>query len=225
MNSWLLILTATTILGLLLFRLNLYIAVYFHRHSSDDYITVTVYALQKLIVYSIKIPVVKLFQEDNSLWITSKIIVPPESKRTRIQREQRFIKKMAKLLVHNPEQFLHLLKTSRRFIRGYRSFVQALTKKIHCQKFELAITCGSDDAAIAGLMTGILRAITAILLITLHKRLTMTAKPVIRIQPNYHQPLLNMELTCIFSVRLGNVITAAMAILATTLHREATRSV
>ena len=184
------------------------------------------YALQKLIIYTIKIPAIKLIQYDDLPWITSEINSPLGAAKTQVGREQRFVRKTIKLLFHNPERFFRLLRTLNRFLRGYRRYVSRLSKEIHCEKIELTTIYGFEDAAFTGIMVGILSSMAQIMLTSMHNRLVVDTKPYIKIQPLYgHSQLeIEIELKCIFRIRFGNVITATMAILINSLHKEATRS-
>lgn len=207
-----------------LFRVNLYIDFHLCRRNDDDYVAITVYALHKLLIYTIKIPTIKLIQHDDLPWIASEIAAPLGAAKTQVSREQRFVKKSIKLIFYNPERFLQLFRTARQFIRGYNSYVSRLAKRIHCEKFELKTAYGFEDAAITGIMMGVLGSLTEIMITAIHNRLILDTKPYIKIQPIYGHNQLDLELKCIFRIRFGNVITATMAILTNSLHRGATRS-
>jgi len=224
MNNWLFVLTSTAILLILLFRVNVYIDLRFSRRKDDDYVAVTVYALQKLFSYTIKIPTIKLVQYDDLPWITSEIDAPHGAATTKVSREQRFVRKSIKLLFYNPERFRRLLRAVNQLIRGYLNYANRLSQGIHCEKLELKTIYGFEDAAFTGIMMGILGSLTEIMLTAIHNRLILDAKPYIKIQPIYGHSQLEIELKCIFRIRFGNVITATMANLINSLHREATRS-
>ena len=225
MNSWLVVVMAVAILLGLLFRVNLYIDVHFCRRKDDDYLAVTVHALQKIFMYTIKIPAIKLIQYDDLPWIASEIESPlGEVANTQVGREQRFVRKSIKLLFHNPERFLQLIRAVRQFIRGYRRYVSRLSKGIHCEKLELTTIYGFEDAAFTGIMMGVVGSMVEIMLTSMHNRLVVEVKPDIKVMPIYGKIQLEIELKCIFRIRLGNVITATMAILRNSLRKEAARS-
>lgn len=224
MENWLFVLISTAILLVLLFRVNVYIDVHFCRRKDDDYAAVTMYALRKLFIYTIKIPIIKLVQYGDLPWITSEIDTPRGTATTKVNREQRFVRKSIKLLFYNPERFLRLLRTANRLLRAYLRYVNRLSSAIHCEKLELKTIYGFEDAAFTGIMMGILGALTERMLRSIHNRLVLDAKPCIKIQPVYGHSQLEIELKCIFRIRFGNVITATMANLINSMHREATRS-
>ncbi len=224
MNSWLLILTAAVILLILLSRINLYIDLHFCRRENDDYLRITLYSLQELFIYSIKIPTIMLVQHDNLPWLTSEVGTQDGATKTKVGREHRFLRKTVNLLLHNPDRFFRLFKLTKQIFRRYRSYMDRLSQGLHCEKLEFKIIYGFEDAACTGIFMGAVGSVVQLLLTTMHNRITLDTKPTIRIQPNYDHRQLELELSCIFRIRLGNVITATIAVLRNSMHTEATGS-
>lgn len=224
MNRWLLIFTAIAILLILICRINLYINLQFSRRADDDYLAITVYALQKLFAYSIKVPTIMLIKHDNLPWISSEIATPPNIAKPKLNREQRFLKKTLTLLFYNPDRFWRLYKLGKKIFHDYRVYMAKLSTNIHCEKFELKASYGFDDAALTGLFMGIWGSVLQLLLTAMHNRIRLDTKPSIQIQPNYRHNQLEIELSCIFRIRLGNVITATIAVLKNLSYTEATSS-
>lgn len=220
MNHWLFALIATAILLLLFSRISLYVDFHFCRRSDDDYIAVTVYALRKFFIYSIKIPVIAMIQYDDLPWITSEIRTPLEGMSTHVGREQRFIKK----IFHSPKNFFDFFRAAKQFISGYTYYINKLSQGVHCEKFELRTIYGFEDAAFTGMMMGVIGSLASIWVTSLHNRLVLEAKPVVFIQPVYGYSHMEIDLRCILRIRFGNVITATMSVLLNSLHGEATRS-
>ncbi|WP_371370828.1 DUF2953 domain-containing protein [Sporomusa aerivorans] len=211
MISWLFILTAVGIILLLLTRVNLYIDVHCCRKGEDDFVTVTVYALKKLFLYSMKIPVIKVIQYNDFPWLTSEIKTSQAKTGTKVGREQRFAKKLLKLFVYNPQQFKHILHIAKRFFSDYRFYIGKLLRGLHCEKFELRVAYGFEDAALTGVMMGVVSLVIARIISSLHTQALLDAKPKVNIKPLFGHSHFEMELSCIFRIRLGNVITATMA--------------
>jgi hypothetical protein len=224
MNYWLFDLMAAGIVLLLLFRVNLYIDVRVLRQNEDDFIAITVSTLQKLFVYSLKIPAVKIIQDDVLPWLTTEIKTPKVTTETHIEREQRFAKKLLTLFVTNPRKFRHILRDATDFYNNYRFYTGKLLRGLHCEKFELKVVYGFEDAALTGVMMGVLGTITARMLTALQTQVCVETKPELTIKPLFGRSYFAMELTCIFRIRLGNVITASMATVSNSLHREAKRN-
>lgn len=224
MESWLVYPTAMLVFLWLFLQVNLYIDLHFCRRKDNDFIAVTVYALKKLLIYSIKIPAIEIKQYNNLPWITSAIQASHAKTKTRVEREQRFVKKAATIFIHNPRRFLRLLRISRKLFRSYRYYTNRLTQKMHCNRLEIKIVYGFEDAAVTGIMMGIFASMLEKLLRSLPKRLIMDTEPGVKLMPMYGCNYLEVEVRCIFRIRLGNVITASMARLVHSSHKEATRS-
>ena len=198
MNRWLLILTATAILLLLICRVNLYIKLQFSRHADDDYLAVTVYALRKLFIYSIKIPIITLHKPDKLPWLASEIKTPQTTAKTKVKREQRFLKKTIKLLFYQPDRFGRLFKLAKHIFRDYRNYMDKLSRGVHCEKFELKASYGFDDAALTGIFMGVWSGVFHLLLTAMYNRIVLDTRPSIQIKPNYKHSQLEIELSCIF---------------------------
>ena len=222
MNRWLLVLSATAILLIVIYHINLYIDLQFSRRANDDYIAVSVYALQKIFAYSIKVPTIALVRHDNLLWVSSEIEASQGTAKTKLKREERFLKKTIKLLFYNPERFWRLFKLTKQIFRDYRNYMDKLSTGVHCEKFELRASYGFDDAAVTGIFMGVLGSAFQLLLTAMHNRILLDTRPSIQIHPNYQHSQFEVELSCIFRIRLGNVITATIAVLRNLLHTEAT---
>lgn len=224
MNSWLLVFIALVNFLILLARINIYVELHFCRCNNDDYITITVSALQQLLYYNIKVPSIMLIDHDNLPWVASEIKTPHGTTKTKVNREQRFFKKTIKMMFFNPERFLHLFRLTKQIYRTYSNYMNTLARGIHCEKFELKTTYGLGDAALTGIFMGMIGAVTQVALLSMHRRITFDARPSIKIQPIFEQSQLALELNCIFRIRFGNVIIATIEVLRNLLREEATRS-
>ncbi|HWR45253.1 DUF2953 domain-containing protein [Sporomusa sp.] len=224
MNNWTIILLTAVSLMLMLSRINIYIELYFCRHNDDDHVAVTLYALRPLLVYTIKIPVIEIVRFNDLPWITSKIKAPQGGTETYVAREQRFVKRIAEIFVKNPQKFRKLMREVKRYINIYSCYINSLVSSIHCEKLDLRAEYGFEDAASTGLMMGVIGAARGLLLTSLDNRLKLDAKPNIKVTPMYGQSHFEIEFKCILRIRLGKVITATMATLTNSLHKEATRS-
>lgn|GEM_PF-1211265 len=224
MNNLMIFLVAVVVLLFMLLRINIYIDLHACRHNENDHITLAIYALRPLFVYTIKIPMLEIIRYNDLPWITSKIKAPEGGSEGHIAREQRFVKKTAGLLIGNPKKFKKLIQGIRQFINGYRYYINTLVASLHCERLDIRAKYGFEDAAYTGIMMGVLGAAQGLLLSSLYKRLSMDTQPNIRIVPLYGKSYFEIELRCIFRIRLGKVISATMAILKKISHREATRS-
>lgn len=224
MSSWLLVLTTTFILMFALLRVSVYIDLHFCRKKDDDFVSVTVYALRRIISYSIKIPVIEIKEYNDLPWISSEIKTTDEKTEPHISGEQRFVKKLMKILFFDPQRFLHIYSTTNRFVKSYLSYIDKLSRNIHCEKFYINVKYGFDDAAFTGIMLGVFGGLVEKMLISMRHRLILDTKPDVNLIPLFNKSHFEVELKCIFRIRLGNVITATIARITKLLNREATRS-
>ncbi len=224
MSSWLLVLSTTCILVFALLRVSVYIDLHFCRKKDDDFVSVTVYALRRIFSYSIKIPVIKIKEYNDLPWISSEIKTTDDNTETHISGEQRFVKKLMKILFFDPQRFLHIYRTTNRFVKSFRSYIDKLSRNIHCEKFYVNVKYGFDDAAFTSIMIGVFGALVEKLLNSMRHRLILDTKPDVNLIPVFNKSHFEVELKCIFRIRLGNVITATIARIPKLLNREATRS-
>ncbi|WP_425061119.1 hypothetical protein SCACP_18920 [Sporomusa carbonis] len=224
MNNWLIVITSAVILVLLLSRVNLYIDFQFCRRSDDDYVAVTVYIFRQLLVYTIKIPVIQIVRYNDVPWLNLELEGSSDHAETNVDREQQFVKRFCDILLRKPKKLNRLIKTVNNFLRLYRRFVDRMVANVHCEKLDFKAVYGFEDAAWTGMAMGVFGALRGVMLTRLYNRLTFDTKPNIKITPVYGENRFEVEFRCIFRIRLGNVITATMAILPNSMHREATRS-
>lgn len=224
MNSWFLILIATIIFLILLARVNIYVELQFNRCNKDDYIAITVSALWQFLCYNIKVPAIMLIEHDNLPWVASEIKTSHEKAKTKVNREQRFLKKTINMMFFNPERFLHLFRLTKQIYRTYLNYMNRLARGIHCEKFEIRTKYGLDNAALTGILMGIIEAVTQVALLSMRNRIRFDARPSIKIQPIFEESQLTFELNCIFRIRFGNVIIATIEVVRNLLREEATRS-
>lgn len=224
MINWLLVLTAITVFLILLARTNLYIALQICRHNNDDYLAITVSAFRQFLCYNIKVPVIMVIEHDHFPWISSELETSQETTKTKAGREQRFIRKTIKLLLLKPKRFWRLFRLTKHIYRNYMNYMDKLCQGLHCEKFELKTAYGFEDAAYTGIFMGVLGALIQLHLTALHNRISLDTKPSIYLQPHYSHSQFQLELSCIFRIRLGNVITATIAVLRKLFNREATHS-
>lgn len=224
MSNWLLILTIIVILTFALLRVSVYIDLHFCRKKDDDFISVTVYAFRRILSYSITIPVIEITEYNSLPWLSSEIKASEDNTETHIAKEQRFVKKLMKILAFNPQRFLHMYRISEHLVKSYRSYIDKLSRNIHCEKFYVNVRYGFEDAAYTSIMLGVFRALIEKMLISMRHRLILDTRPDVIFIPLFGKCHFEVELKCIFRIRLGNVITATIARIPKLLNREATRS-
>lgn len=191
-------------------KLIIYIDLRYQRNRSDDYIVVNVYLGKKVILYTMKVPVVDLIKNDELLWLSSEIKTADETAKTKtnVNRERRFVKNTIRMCFHDPRRLWHAFKSVKFYIKLYRRVVRRLVNSLTCERLQWKTTYGSDDAANTGIITGALWTVKGMLVTVLRRRFSFTAPPEIAVIPVFGQSRFDVDFQCIFSLRLGKIISA-----------------
>lgn len=208
MEFWLTaILVQILIIGLLCY-IKIYIVFTYQRDGSNDHMAVSIYALRRILTYSLQIPVIEIDDIKNALWLETKVKTGPSQDKIHSKRERRFVKKTIKMYIANPRKLIRILRRLRLFISLYRHVLDEVIRKLCCEQLRWKTIYGSDDAAIAGIGTGFLWAVKGLMIARLKKHVTLAKDPIISVCPIFGQNSLKVDFQCIFSIRLGNVINA-----------------
>ncbi|MCX7779843.1 MAG: DUF2953 domain-containing protein [Negativicutes bacterium] len=204
-------------------RINIYITLHYRRNQSDDYVAVEVRLLRNLMVYQVKVPVVKFTRQDYT-WLISEIRAGGREKtQTYPQREKRFVMRVLRFYIRHPRRIRKLFSTIRYYRRVLDHFMDRILQGMHCEYFEWRTRLGSEDAALTGVGIGAVWALKQLLLQHLSRRIGFDRKPLVSVTPAFGENRLDTELTCIFRLRLGNVIGASTRLLTLTRKEAVTR--
>jgi len=215
--------TAYILFFYLLSRINVYICLIYRRNGKDDHIAVEVSMLGKLIIYSIKVPVIEITNQDVA-WFISEVGTDKEKTKTHPKREQRFLRRVVKLYINHPKRIRKLMRSMRYYKTLYRKYMDHIISGVTCEVFHWRTAFGNEDAAVTALVTGFLWAIKEVALIRVKRRIPFMTRPVIQVEPAFGASKFETELKCIFRVRLGHVINATMRLI-TTNRKEAVNRV
>jgi len=208
MEFWFLLILTNAIMMYLFFHIRVYIFLQYKRMDSNDYIAVKVYTIKKTILYSMEIPMIKMAGTKELFWIQSKIKTAQSQDTTHNEREQRFVRKNLKYYLLHPRKLRYIAKLFRHYARLYCDVMEEIAKKLHCEQLYWKTNYGSEDAAITGTITGMLWSIKSLLITRLKKKIIFNRQPIIMVTPTFGEEHLNIDFTCIFSIRIGNVINA-----------------
>lgn len=192
----------------LLLYTKIYVVLTCKRNYSNDYIKIEVYAIKSLLLYSMQIPMIDFIKGDNSLWIESKITTGSHEDKTHTQREEKVVKKNIKYYMTHPSQLKHVIEELRYYTQLYSNVMDKTIKALHCEKFCWKTSYGTEDASITAIVVGMLWTFKSLLLTNLQRRVSFESKPMIHVAPVFDHDDLKIDFECIFSIRLGNVITA-----------------
>ena len=208
MENWIIIIVANIVIICLLLYSKMCIELKYQRDGTNDFIAVDVYIFKRLLAYSMQVPMIEIGDIKKSLWLTSKIEAGQSQDETHIKREQRFIKKTVNFYMMHPRRFRRVVRLVRYYAHLYCRVMNKVFKSLHCEKLQWKTIYGSEDAEQTGIVTGMLWNVKALMITRLKKRIIVTTKPIINVNPTFGQNSFKVDFQCILSLRLGNVIRA-----------------
>lgn len=212
METGLIFVLAEVIVGYVVSRLVIYIDFRYYRAGSDDSLEVDIFLFNKVLLYRMKVPLIKMINDDGVPWIETKVITKDGMETADTKREQRFTRNALRLYLFHPRRLWHMLKAFRYYMRIYRRFMIKLVESITCERFYWKTTYGSEDADVTGYMVGMLWAVKGTTVTGLKRRFPFSSEPVVKVKPIFGKSCFEVNFRCIFSLRLGKVINASTAI-------------
>jgi hypothetical protein len=206
MEFWLALVIATIMICCLLFFSKIYINVTYKRNGANDYISVNVYTVKKLVAYEMEVPVIEIVENKGLSWLESTIKTVQDQDKTHRKREERFMKKTAKLYGKHPQKLGHAIKEFHYYTQMYCRVIDKVLMSATCERFYWKTMYGTEDAASTGIITGLLWAGKAFIINRLKKHILCVEKPIIAVTPIFGRNQFDVDFQCIFSIKLGNVI-------------------
>jgi hypothetical protein len=206
MEFWLALVIATIIICCLLLFSKIYIDVTYKRNGVNDYISVNVYTVKKLVAYQMEVPVIKLVESKGLSWIESTIKTVQSQDTTHRKREKRFMKKTAKIYSKHPKKLKYAIKELHYYTQMYCRVIDKVLQSAICEKFYWKTVYGSEDAANTGIVAGLLWTGKVFVINRLKRHIVCGEKPIIAVNPIFGRRQFDVDFQCIFSIRLGNVI-------------------
>lgn len=191
----------------ILFYSKIYIELIYRRKDSNDDLWVKVSMFHKLLNYDMQIPIIEIKNMQRAVWLKSKIKTQHSQQQTKEKREQRFIRKTLHYYLAHPGRLQYVLRLFRYCARLYLRIIGNITIALHCENFNWQTKYGAKDAALTGIVTGILWTIKSLILSRVQRKAVFESKPHIHVTPDFEEDDLKVDFQCIFSIRLGNVIT------------------
>ncbi len=204
--------------GYIILRFKVFIILDYRRKRNDDHISISVCLIRKtMVLYRMDIPIVEFTKREGLAWLESKIEtigddVQPDYKNesnTHFKREERFIETAIKY----PHEARRTIRFMQYYLKLYRKLTNKITSSLKCETLYWKTTFGFSDAAITGILAGFFWMIKGVILNRLKNRTILTSQPVINVIPVFEHVTFEIDFRCIFSVRIGNVISAAISIL------------
>ena len=213
MLNWLAFTLAGLMVGFLIFRITLDIDLHYRRSGNDDLLTVRIWLLKRFLAYSFHVPCLNVTEQGNGLWIVSTMESRQDEIATRPEREKRFIRRLISIYFRYPARWKQIKRSVRYFQRLYMYVSRTINKRIRCVKLQVSVSYGNQDAEIAGWTAGMLWALFHLMLMQMGKRLSFAVKPYICISPVFGRNCLEVDVTCILRLTVGDVISTSISVL------------
>lgn len=190
----------------LLFLIPIKIKVNLHRVDRDDEISVQVSTLLGLIKYKLSIPYLDIImghEEFPKLGIKTKLRLSKKDQPIKGSEDTKTFEEFKTMLqrLEDYSKYLSLLK----------NVLYALLQKLHIKNFRWITEIGSADAAVTGILTGILWMIKGQFL-SFIKNTFQIDEVSININPHFNKLVFKTELCCIISIKIGHIINAGIKI-------------
>ena len=195
----------------LFMKIKVYIDIDYRRKLADDRLTVKIGVGPRQSLYVITVPVLELEQDHGAAWPAVELAAPQGEARTNVEREKLFLRNLVKIIFWHPDRWRKIKKAIKFYRRIYNRFVDRLLAKTSCEYFYWQTTLGHEDAAVTGLGVGLAWQLKTAVIWSMQQRLQFIVRPELNVKPVFDSNRLEVTLRCIFSIRLGNVINAAMS--------------
>jgi len=198
----------TFLLALILFGITLAavpftVRISYLRAGSDDSANVQLSGFLGLLKYKVEIPMLD--------WGENFI---PRLRLQTSQHDQKTVTKevMPKSFNH---KFLHkILKHFFTLLRKLQGVRRWFYKGVRCTKLRCVFAVGLKDAAHTGLAVGAAWSMLGYYLGKLHNNITFqVSSPQVAVNPSFRQPKFEVDIDCIFKVRIGHIIFAGFKLL------------
>lgn len=202
MKIFLFIIGILLLLLLLVLVTKIHIFISYYHNGDEDELKVKVTAW-KFIKYTIKVPLIKI-DEDSP----SNIVKEKKKASANIVKDE---KKM-KITLNTILEKINKIKDFLEHIVGFYKILKRLLKRIDITKFEWKTNIGTSDAALTGVLTGVLWSIKGIVLGIASHYMNLSTKPHIEIVPNFQSAISKTRFQCMISFRLGQAIFAGLLV-------------
>ncbi len=203
---------AASIIVFLIFLSKIYIEVTYKRNDGNDYVAVNVYALKKLISYTMQVPMVRIVEKSDEFKLESTVRTAVSQEKTDSLRNEKMIKKTDQLIKEHPQKIKHIIQKFHHYTKKYCKIIEKILKLVVCEKLYWKTKFGSEDAALTGALVGLLWAFKTLLMNQFKRRIFSIGTLDIEVKPIFGSNQFEIDFQCIFSIRLGNVIKAFRSI-------------
>lgn len=184
----------------LILMLKVNIVAEYVRNNEDDNISISFFTLKELLKYKFEVPLINV----GSKGVEYKLVRERGKKNAATRKQSKktglteFIQKMNHIWV--------VYRSNDEIVCKIRCFIK---KNITFDEFRLKIREGTGDAALTGLVNGLLWAVSGFFLtrlFSIFKTRSKKYKSEIKIEPDYEMKDFNVDLYCIFHTKLVHII-------------------
>ena len=211
--NWLLLLTSVSAAWYFFARVRVYFRLSYRRTGADDCWDICTTALGGLINYHLQVPVVAVTKRHGMPWVETELETGQGETETHAGEEQRYAGEKLTDYWQHPEKLTRLVTDLKRYGAKYQAFMAEVAHTLRCESFRWCTRVASDDAAVTGVLAGALRAGQEAWLAALHRHLRFVRPPVVAVDADFCGCQCRTDFSCIFSVTLGNIINAGIALL------------
>lgn len=190
----------------LLFLIPIKIKVIINGLDSDDEILILFSTILDLVQYKLCIPYLKVLDgsvEFSELTTKAKFVNENKNLKTKNSGESYIFEKFKKRL--------QKIEDFSKYIALLRPMVYSLLQKIHMKNFRWTTEIGSSDAAVTGILTGMLWIIKG-QFFSFIKEIFRIEDVFINIKPYFNKLIFKTELFCIISIKIGHIINVGIKI-------------
>jgi hypothetical protein len=177
-----------------------------------------------------KVPVIEITWHRNLPWLESEIETTgaknkthKDESETHAKREENFLENTVNIYIKDPREFQRAVNLFRYHVNLYMNSMNQVIASLKCTHLHWKTRCGLWDAAMTFIVSGVFWAMKGMVINRLNKRLISTSHTLISVIPVMDHTLCEVDFQCIFTVRIGKVISVAMGLIKFN-HEEATGS-
>lgn len=185
----------------LIIHVKVYIRFQYKKDFTKEYICVEVYMYKKLLLFSLPIPLTEFWK-----WVRRQPVGENHQIRRNRARKKQRIKKYFNLFLHQPDKFKKLTQDVTYYAWLYQALMDSLIRSLRCEHFEWKTVLGTEDAALTGELTGMIWVGKELFIRSLKNKINFDTIPLIIVKPVFNKHLFTVDFQCIFTVKLGNVI-------------------
>ncbi|WP_349408147.1 DUF2953 domain-containing protein [Pseudalkalibacillus sp. SCS-8] len=181
------------------------ISITYIRNAEKDACTIHAHFLRGKLHYSWYIPFDQVNMEEDGMHVNYQTELEFGEQDREKDREAIF---QAETLIERAHETKELIDSIYQLHRIIRRFL----KTVHTEEFQWFTTIGTGDAASTGIFSGMLWTIKGSVAALVSSMTTLKKPPIIEVHPSFQLPIVEMQLQCMFSFRIGKAMLAAYQI-------------